>query len=228
MCGRYSLYDYKMTEEEFESRFGFPISQAIEFPPSYNIGPYREVPVILSDRDNRSFMRMAQWQLVPSFAKTFASQYAMFNTREDSFDKKPFWRKQLQYSRCIFPANNFFEWARRNGQKYPYAFEKGSGELLSIGGIYSVWQDPEGAARFSASMITVDANAVVETVHPRMPFILPEDAERRWLDRKATDFAELRALLRPYPGEHMQSARVSQKVNNIRNEGPQLLTLDGE
>lgn len=223
MCGRYSLYDYKMSPEEFEERFGFPISQAVEFPPSYNIGPYRDVPVIFADHDNHSQMRMMQWQLVPSFAKARKSKFAMFNTRDDSFDKKPFWRRMLQQSRCIFPMNNFFEWKKANGQKIPYLFELADQSLISAGGIFSIWHDETGEKLYSASIITVDANAVVADIHPRMPFILLPGRERDWLNCTHTEFDALRKLIAPLPAEKMCGKKVSQRVNNIRNDDALLI-----
>ncbi len=224
MCGRYSLYDFKMSPEEFEARFGFPLSEVPDFPPAYNIGPYREVPVILHDPEkNRPGMRLVQWQLIPPFAKEAKSKYAMFNTRDDSFDKKPFWRGLLRRSRCIFPANNFFEWEKRNGEKIPYKIELADGSLMGIGGIYSVWHDPEGQKIYSASMITVPANALVQRIHNRMPLILPRRAERDWLHPEWADFAHLRKLIQPLPPEQMRMTRVSRKVNQIRNDGPEII-----
>ncbi|MCB0264349.1 MAG: SOS response-associated peptidase [Calditrichaeota bacterium] len=223
MCGRYSLYSYKTTPEDFEEIYGFPMTAVVDFPPTYNIGPYRDVPIILSDRQNQPYMRLAHWQMVPSFAKEFKSKYAMFNTRDDSFDQKPFWRKLLQHSRCIFPANNFFEWAKVGGQKMPYKFERSDGKLLNIGGIFSIWRDEQQRDIFSASMITVDANPVVGEVHGRMPLILPEQDVRSWLDINRTDAAELRAAIRTFPGDRMTAAAVSQSVNNIKNDSPEMI-----
>ncbi len=212
-----------MTPAEFEERFGFPMSQVVEFPPSFNIGPYRDVPVIFADRENGPQMRMMQWQLVPSFAKERTSKFAMFNTRDDSFDKKPFWRRMLQQSRCVFPMNNFFEWKKASGGKIPYLFELADQSLMSAGGIFSIWHDENGEKFYSASMITVDANEVVAKIHPRMPLILPHGQEKDWLNRNQTSFDALRQLLMPFPADKMHSKQVSQRVNNIRNDDPALI-----
>jgi putative SOS response-associated peptidase YedK len=223
MCGRYSLYDIKLMPEKLQELFGFPIDILDEFPPSYNIGPYRDVPIILSDSNNRPYMRLAHWQLVPAFAESFNSKYAMFNTRDDSFDKKPYWRKLLQHSRCIFPANNFFEWQIVGGKKIPYKFERADGKLLLIGGIYSVWKDADQREYYTASMITVDANSVVGKVHGRMPFILLDGQEKIWLDRNNTDYTSLRAIIRTYPDEMLRAVRVSTAVNAIKNDSPEII-----
>ena len=72
-------------------------------------------------------------------------------------------------------------------------------------------------------MITVDANPVVGEVHGRMPLILPEQDVRSWLDINRTDAAELRAAIRTFPGDRMTAAAVSQSVNNIKNDSPEMI-----
>ena len=109
MCGRFSLYAYKMTKEEFEERFGFPLPEDIEYPPSYNIGPYQNIPVLHSDSQNQTKMTLMYWQLIPSFLKEFKSTHKMINTTVESFDKNKYKQDLLKNNRCLIPANNFFE-----------------------------------------------------------------------------------------------------------------------
>jgi len=56
-----------------------------------------------------------------------------------------------------------------------------------------------------------------------MPVILSREAESEWLDRSVQDVATLRELLRPYPAEEMRAYPVSQKVGNVRSDGPELI-----
>ena len=224
MCGRFSLYEKNMTSEEFEERFGFEMPDDWEIRPAYNISPYGSIPVIFRGENNQAQIRPMQWQLVPSFAKEFKSKYSMFNTRVETFEKQGFWPRLLQTSRCIIPANNFFEWAKADGQKIPYKFELKDQSLMGIGGIYSIWRDGDGNAFYSTSMITVPANDVVGEIHSRMPFILPPEFEKPWLDKKQRDINFLKPIINPYPPEKMQAFRVSQQVNNSRNDSPDLIT----
>ena len=59
-------------------------------------------------------------------------------------------------------------------------------------------------------------------LHERMPVILQRDDEEEWLDREVTDPAQVQRL-GPYPAEEMEAVPVSRKVNNVRNDGPELL-----
>ena len=94
---------------------------------------------------------------------------------------------------------------------------------MGIGGIYSIWRDNEGRSFYSTSMITVPANEVVGKIHQRMPFILPRNEEKNWLDRHQSDLAHIKSLIKPYPAEFMSSVEVSPLVNNSRNDSPELI-----
>ena len=60
----------------------------------------------------------------------------------------------------------------------------------------------------------------MESIHNRMPVILPRAAETQWLDRAVEDPQLLLRLLTPYPAEAMVAYPVSQLVNSPRNDTP--------
>jgi putative SOS response-associated peptidase YedK len=237
MCGRYSFYAYQMTPDEFEERFGIPMPAELQFQPSYNIGPYQQVPVLCNNGENGRQIKLMFWQLIPSFSREFKSKYSMINTRMETFDKKGFWPELLQCCRCIVPANSFFEWARvevksvhpktgrvrKKIRKIPFKFELQEGGFMALGAIYSIWRDAENKPYYSFSIITTPANELVGKVHPRMPLILAHDSEKVWLDPAVRNFTQVRSLLKPFPAGKMRYTVVSEAVNNIRNDGPELL-----
>ncbi len=223
MCGRFSLFNLALTPEAFEERFGFPLPRIYPFDISYNFGPHRQVPVIYNEAEGGPVIGTMHWQLIPHFAKEFKSKYAMHNTRVESFEKKDFRERLLRYSRCLIPANNFFEWLKEGKQKLPYLFELTDEEMMTFGAIASTWRDPQGTEHLSCSIITLPANEIVGKVHHRMPFILSRETEKIWMDKTVQDAKDLLALIEPYPAEKMTAARVSTEVNSTRNDGPELL-----
>jgi putative SOS response-associated peptidase YedK len=56
-----------------------------------------------------------------------------------------------------------------------------------------------------------------------MPVILPASAWANWLAPASPDPGELLALLRPAPDDLLERYPVSKRVNNARNEGPDLV-----
>ncbi len=61
---------------------------------------------------------------------------------------------------------------------------------------------------------------LMESIHNRMPVILPPSRWDEWLDPDNHDTEALEHLLRPAPASEMKARRVSTRVNNARNEGP--------
>jgi putative SOS response-associated peptidase YedK len=59
-------------------------------------------------------------------------------------------------------------------------------------------------------------------IHDRMPVIVRPEHYAAWLDPKLADARAIAAMLEQYPGEEMRAYPVSKRVNNARNEGPDL------
>ena len=70
----------------------------------------------------------------------------------------------------------------------------------------------------SCTILTTTPNELMHDVHDRMPVILPRDAYKIWLDPGFTDVAELQPLLKPYSADAMRRYRVSQRVNQVKND----------
>jgi putative SOS response-associated peptidase YedK len=93
-----------------------------------------------------------------------------------------------------------------------------------MAGLWAVWKDPEtGLWVPSAAVVTTDANRMMSAIHDRMPVLLPREAWDDWLDTEVDDADYLRSLLEPAPDDVLDMRPVSTRVNNVRNEGAELL-----
>lgn len=102
----------------------------------------------------------------------------IINARCETALVKRLFAESVQKRRCLIPAVGFYEWSER---KDPYFFapkgqDGGKGRLLLMAGFYRKW---EGQERFV--ILTTQANASVQGVHPRMPLILSMEEAREWL-----------------------------------------------
>ena len=70
-------------------------------------------------------------------------------------------------------------------------------------------------------VLTTDANELMQSIHERMPVIVPADQYDLWLDPRCQDPMKLGKLLRPYPSQEMRAYPVSTLVNNPKNDVPQ-------
>ena len=101
---------------------------------------------------------------------------------------------------------------------------------FAFAGLWEVWKDPnqsddEGAALelYSCTIITGEPNEKVAEVHDRMPVMLPPDTWDEWLDRDNQDTEAVGRLLVPAPAQLIRLHPVSTEVNNVRNNGPELI-----
>jgi putative SOS response-associated peptidase YedK len=111
------------------------------------------------------------------------------------------------------------------GSKPVYRFEMLDGSPYALAGLFSEWRPRKCDTRSpldTFSIVTTEANELLEPIHNRMPVILhPRDYER-WL----TDYDESRPpidLLRPYEAEGMSMTPANMLVGNVRNNGPEML-----
>ncbi|MCG7844055.1 MAG: SOS response-associated peptidase, partial [Methanomassiliicoccales archaeon] len=101
MCGRFSLG----LVYGFSTRFGVPESPGLK--PRYNIAPFQQVPVIVSESPNS--LRWMRWGLVPSWAKGEEFGLKLINVRSESALAKPMFKPLLNHQRCLIPATGFYE-----------------------------------------------------------------------------------------------------------------------
>jgi putative SOS response-associated peptidase YedK len=59
-------------------------------------------------------------------------------------------------------------------------------------------------------------------IHDRMPMILSIEDERKWLDVEQS-VEDLKKMLQPFPVEHMRAYPVSKDVDNVKNQGLELI-----
>jgi putative SOS response-associated peptidase YedK len=71
--------------------------------------------------------------------------------------------------------------------------------------------------------VTTEANATIASIHDRMPVILPPEAWGTWLDPNERDRGVLEALLVPADDDLLDVRPVSNAVNDVRHDGPELV-----
>jgi putative SOS response-associated peptidase YedK len=138
------------------------------------------------------------------------------NARAEGIASRPAFRSAFYRTRCLIPADGFYEWQSAAGTKIPYRFEMRDKALFGMAGVY---EEKTG----TYAIITAVASALVRTVHHRMPVILERRHEALWLDPKLRDSETLLPLLRAYDSARMHGYRVSDIVNDPGNDSPDCL-----
>jgi len=72
----------------------------------------------------------------------------------------------------------------------------------------------------SCTIITTEANSLMEKIHDRMPVILDPKNYEAWLDPGIHDPGILKSLLKPFTASKMQCWAVDRVVNVVKNDMP--------
>ncbi|MGE0681240.1 MAG: SOS response-associated peptidase [Candidatus Binatia bacterium] len=217
MCGRFTL---TTDLGDLEERFSFHVVN-LSFKPHYNIAPSQQVLTVIGAEERRA--GLLRWGLIPSWAKDSSIGNRMINARAETVAEKPSFRRALQKRRCLVLADGFYEWKTEGKKKTPMYIALTDHKPFGFAGLWETWKSPEGETIHSCTLITTTPNALMESIHTRMPVILPRDAEAAWLDRSLEDPARLLPLLVPYPANNMDAYAVSLAVNSPRNDSPECI-----
>ncbi|MFE0155004.1 SOS response-associated peptidase [Nonomuraea sp. NPDC059007] len=236
MCGRYASARKKHELlEEFQVELDAEPDK--ELSPDYNVAPTKQVYAVLSrvpeeaERAVRQ-LRVVKWGLVPVWAKDPSVGSRMINARAETLAEKPAYKQAFAKRRCLIPADGYFEWMPVEGdkkKKQPYFIHPEDGGVLAMAGLYEFWKDKTRADDdplkwlVTCTVITTDAEDDLGHIHDRMPMMIERERWAEWLDPKLADTSTAQGLLIPAQSGRLVAYPVSTYVNNVRNNGPDLI-----
>ena len=207
MCGRFTLHH---TSDQLVERFAVE-DPGLPLVPRYNIAPSQ--PLALALEKKRRILDVAQWGLVPFWAKDPKIGRRMINARAETAAEKPAFKGALKYRRCIIPASGYYEWQKKGAEPVPTYIRPSDASLLSMAGLWEEWSAPEGETLRTCTIITTQANAFTAPIHHRMPLLLSPAQEAVWLDPQLQNPADLADLLASEPEAPLVAHPVSKRVN---------------
>lgn len=201
--------------------------------PRYNIAPTQPIGIVrFNAQAGTPEWALTAWGLVPSWSKDPTIGSRMINARAETAAEKPSFRAAFRRRRCLIPVDGFYEWQKQGSRKQPYFINMEDDAPFAFAGLWEYWEGADGSALETSTILTTEPNALMATLHNRMPVILEPDDYALWLgtpedDRKGLSL--LQHLLRPYPPDRMRAVPVSTYVNTPRNEGPDcIIPVAGE
>jgi putative SOS response-associated peptidase YedK len=247
MCGRFtSLTPPDVLAQLFESDITSEIGES-EFHPNFNVAPSTRIFAIASTPRHGRVLGRLRWGLVPHWAKDPVGT-GQINARSETISEKPTFRDSFRKRRCIIPMTGYYEWrtidvgeslGRGTGEsrsaKRAVYVTRTDGKPMAVAGLWSIWTNPISGEHGpneqlrTCCVVTRDANSTLASVHDRMPVVLEKEDWSLWLgeDSNAAE-AELQALLRSDPDDlDLGYVDVGTFVNNVRNNGPELIVPVG-
>jgi putative SOS response-associated peptidase YedK len=93
---------------------------------------------------------------------------------------------------------------------------------MAFAGLWETWTGPNGEEMETAAIVTTTANRTLIPIHGRMPVIIPPEAFDFWLDPNV-DSVTAAALIAPAREDLLEVYPVSNAVNRVANDAPQLI-----
>lgn len=219
MCGRFTQ---ERPASELAEIFG--AEPLVEHPgPRYNVAPTDEALVVVQ-RDDRRAVTAYRWGLIPHWATEAKVGSRMFNARAETLTRSPAFARAFERRRCLVPVDSFYEWKREGTVRQPYRVARTDGRPLVLAGLWAGWHDPAtDAVRRTFTIVTTTPSRALAGLHDRMPVIIPDDAWALWLNPSGSDRGELRGLLEPNDNVGLDIYPVRRLVNDVRQDGPELI-----
>lgn len=229
MCGRYAT---TRTSASLNDAFGAELADSfVELEADFNMAPTKLAPLVIArssdDGPPTRELLTAKWGLVPSWAKDPSIGNRMINARSETVSEKPAFKKAFGKRRALVPADGYYEWYAREdpkAKKQPFYITPKDRSVLAMAGLYEFWRDEaEEEWLITYTILTTTAPDDLGHLHDRTPMMLEPDAFDAWLDPAPRSTDELLGLLLPAAPGRLDAWPVSMAVNNVRNNGPELI-----
>jgi len=218
MCGRTGQ---AMLPEVLEARWDAYVTD--EYEPRHNVAPGEDLATISNEESDA--VDMQTWGLLPHWVDDPDDWHHPINARAETVDEKPSFREAFEQRPCLVPSSGYYEWKGDQDSKQPYRICREDRDPFALAGIWESWSD-NGTDCETVTIITCDANGVVEPIHDRMPVTLAEEDEGLWLEGTVD---ERRTLLDPIGGDDYEAYPISTKVKDPGYEEPDVIDpLDHE
>ena len=185
MCGRFELKT-KFEELPKVLKQNYPRGLDSKYETQNLIRPTD--PVLVIKNEGRIKTTFMVWGFISPWAKNpFDKERPKpFNARSETVAEKKLFCGSWKHKRCLIPASGFFEKGFR--------IRKENYETFWLGGIWSKWTSSDGAEIESCCILTTKPNALIKSLHHRMPVIIPNEIEEEWT-KQVTDSNELKGLM---------------------------------
>ena len=219
MCGRFTqLISWQDLHDLYELVY-FPDLDST--PARYNGAPTQDFAVCRLNNDGNRSGTMLRWGLVPFWAEDTKIGSRLINARAETIHSKPSFRSAFRSRRCLVPVNNWFEWRSTGGRKQPWLIRSEEESILTLAGLWESWSK-EGDTIETFTLITTQASPELSDVHHRQPAIIAPSDFEQWLDVSTKQDQLKELVLRPRVSGFITHP-VSLEVNNVRNNGPQVI-----
>lgn len=230
MCGRYVSPETAAIERQWHIGRG----NSNPFRRRFNVLPTTNILILwrAADADELE-LAQARWGFVPFWWKGAKPPAHCINARCEDAAKKPMWRDAYRKSRCLIPAEGWYEWTvaektdPATGEiktyRQPHFIYRADGQLICFAGLMSSWVPKGAPPLLTCAIMTKPAAASIADVHDRMPVVMPETTFDAWLDPAPQAPEAVADLIASAQSEFAHYA-VSTRLNTAKDDAEDLLS----
>ncbi len=204
MCGRYSISKPLSKTSDLVKK-----NIKVEDTENYNAHPSQKLPIIKSYTNGKA-LELCEWGLVPGWSKKLDKFSPLINARKETLMEKITFKNLIQTSRCVIPADGYYEWKREAKTKTPYYFTKEDNGLMFFPGIHQNNQ---------FCIITREATEKISKIHHREPMIINSSQMNNYLNIKKDGMEILNSIKPP----NLKFHEIAKDVNNPVNNDPSII-----
>lgn len=177
--------------------------------PLYHASGFSHPEMLIYTTESPDFPIVATWGLIPNWVKD--KEYAdkiwnqTLNARGETIFEKPSFKYSAEHSRCIIHLDGFYEHHHFGKKTYPYFIFREDKQPMSLAGLWTQWRNEKGGYINTFAIVTSEANSLLARIHnnpklnsPRMPLILSDSDEEKWLGFTDDNEQLIKKMVRPY------------------------------
>ena len=240
MCGRAILVTSVTEIAEI-----FDVTPIDIGPPRFNLAPGQPALVVRNKKKTQQQQQeeegipgrelaLVRWGLVPRWADSTKIGSRLVQARAETVATAAAYRSAFRWRRCLFVADGFYEWktlpsvgpkkGTKSNVRIPHRLRRIDGAPFAIAALWDRWKSKDGEVLDSCAVVTTEARGVVASIHDRMPLVLDDSTQARWL---RGDEEDAKALVADAPSiaaiGGFDAVAVSTWVNDVKHDDPRCL-----
>lgn len=195
------------SKEEIQEFYNIETNKETLFEPHYNLSPGHQLPVITLIEGEPDINRFRWGKMGPNQSEKTTIY------KDDVLDEL----KNENVKRCILPLSGFFVWKDDEEKNHPFFLRLLNNAVMSMAGLFYDEDEP------FVSIITTEANALVQPMSSQMPLMLDQQISFQWIDPDKETEDLLKTADNLFILTDLSVLRVSKKVNDPTNNNPEII-----
>jgi putative SOS response-associated peptidase YedK len=192
--------------------------------PRWNVAPTEDVLVLRFDPKRGRVIDKMRWSLIPAWAKDPKLKFPSFNARSETIAKVGVFKDAWNAGRrAVVVTGGFYEWQKIGTRRQPYAIARANEPDTLLGAVWEEWTSPADERIKTVSIMTTAANELIAPLHDRMPVVIGLEDLPKWIGEEPATREQIARMLRPFPSDRMRLWPVSEAVNSVKNDRPDLI-----